>query len=370
MSLVKYILALGIVVTMLSGCSFGKIWPNQSNQLKSSGEKELFFAADSGKQKKNDLNKEVVAASPTAKNTLVVKRVSTPKITSFRYTELTIQAQECLQKYYVGYEYALCLYNSGDISSAESYLSSFSDNNSDNKLASQLLKKITTPLEYIVEEANFKLNKWLSIKSDVPLFNMKPPENIKYNPQALSLIKREFETSKAFDKRVISVQKETEVKDYLVEQRHKEKMVIYNQALDSYNASLSDEKKQRQSRSEDVYLDFVNTSIINVLGAPYFSNPIYNADTQKMFVYLSSKKSNFNKLVAIDLPLEEAKLFKVNITQTFPVLEFNTSRKALSIAKISADFLNKVYPAQLLKNDNSLPVLGTVQKNITSKFSK
>ncbi|BBB22327.1 hypothetical protein CVPH_0150 [Abyssogena phaseoliformis symbiont OG214] len=198
---------------------------------------------------------------------------------------------------------------------------------------------------------------------------MKPPENIKYNPRALSLIKREFETSKAFDKRVISVQKETEVKDYLVEQRHKEKTVIYNQALES-DTSLSDEKKQRQSRSEDVYLDFVNTSIINVLGALYFSNPTYNADTQKMFVYLSSKKSNFNKLVAIDLPIEEAKLFKANITQTFPVLEFNTSRKALSIAKISADFLNKVYPAQLLKNNNSLPVLGAVQKNITSKFSK
>ncbi|MBW5289382.1 MAG: hypothetical protein Rpha_0030 [Candidatus Ruthia sp. Apha_13_S6] len=39
----------------------------------------------------------------------------------------------------------MCLYNSGDISSAESYLSNFSDNNSGNKLASQLLKKITTP---------------------------------------------------------------------------------------------------------------------------------------------------------------------------------------------------------------------------------
>ncbi len=47
-----------------------------------------------------------------------------------------------------------------------------------------------------------------------------------------------------------------------------------------------------------------------------------------------------------------------------------SSSKALFIAKISADFLNKVYPAQLLKNNNSLPVLGVVQRSITSKFFK
>ncbi|QKQ23744.1 hypothetical protein HUE58_00685 [Candidatus Ruthia endofausta] len=43
MSLVKYILVLGVVVTVLSGRFFGKIWPNQNNQLKSSSEKNCFL---------------------------------------------------------------------------------------------------------------------------------------------------------------------------------------------------------------------------------------------------------------------------------------------------------------------------------------
>lgn len=68
-----------------------------------------------------------------------------------------------------------------------------------------------------------------------------------------------------------------------------------------------------------------------------------------MFVYLSSKKSNFNKLVVINLPFKETQLFAVNIAQ------------------VSANFLNKTCSVQLLKNNDSLP-LGVAQRNITSKF--
>lgn len=69
-----------------------------------------------------------------------------------------------------------------------------------------------------------------------------------------------------------------------------------------------------------------------------------------MFVYLSSKKSNFNKLVVINLPFKETQLFAVNIAQ------------------VSANFLNKTCSVQLLKNNGSLPVLGVAQRNITSNF--
>lgn len=69
-----------------------------------------------------------------------------------------------------------------------------------------------------------------------------------------------------------------------------------------------------------------------------------------MFVYLPSKKSNFDKLVMIDLPFKETQLFTVNIAQ------------------VSVNFLNKICLVQLLKNNDSLLVLGVVQRNITSKF--
>lgn len=59
-------------------------------------------------------------------------------------------------------------------------------------------------------------------------------------------------------------------------------MIAYNQALTSHhNASVADEKKQKQSRSEDVCLGTIN----NVLGALIFLNQ-YIILTLKKCLYI------------------------------------------------------------------------------------
>ncbi|BAS68018.1 MAG: hypothetical protein DSY43_01630 [Gammaproteobacteria bacterium] len=305
---------------------------------------------------------------PTKKAPRVKKvRDSVANQLSTQYAKLTPEAKQCMQKYYVGYEYALCLYKNGDMNSAADYLGGF---NSDNQLAAELLQKINQPLAYIVNKANQQTDKWLNRKTKLGKFTLQPPTLPKSlsKTRSLSLVKGEFETTIDFKQRVALAKKEIAEKEALIEKHYQEKLAAYNQALNAYNTDLEKEKKERELRSLDVYLDYVNSNIDNVLGEPYFSDPIYDADKQQMFCNLLSNKSNFRQPVVINVALEGAKVFKQNLAKVFPVLKFDATRESLTIASIGAELNGKIYKAQLLDNNQHATSLRNkvVNVNITS----
>ncbi|SFV87155.1 hypothetical protein MNB_SUP05-SYMBIONT-4-401 [hydrothermal vent metagenome] len=256
-----------------------------------------------------------------------------------------------MQEYYVDYEYALCLYNYGDMSSAVDYLKSYNANNQSIE-ANDLLQKIDQPLVYIVDNANQKLDKWLNRGTELGAFILTPPALLKNKSTIVSLVKAEFETKKSFNQRVALAQQEAVDKDDMAEKKYQRQLATYNQALNDYSVKIKQEVQKKEQDSLDTYLDFVIQNIANVLGTPYLVNAIYDADKQQMFAELLSNKSNFHRSVVVDVPLEDAKDFKINTAKVLPTLEFDTTRKSLSVVGVSMELGGKLYQAKFLNNNN------------------
>ena len=344
----RYILVVSLSVSVLSGCTL--------LDFNSGAVANPSLAVE----KPSESKKSATVKAPRVKE--IQQTVESQTIA--QYTQLSPQAKQCIQKYYVGYEYALCLYNSGDVNSAIDYLNGF---NADNQLAAELLQKISRPLVYIVNKANQQTNEWLNRKTELGAFKLQKPKAIDRQLSTVSLSKEEFETTDSFNQRVTLAKKEMKAREMLVEKRYQEKLATYNQALDTYNANIEQEKQDRTLNSLDVYLDYVNTNIVDVLGEPYFSDPIYDADKQQMFSNLHSKKSSFYQPVAISVALENAKAFKTDFAKVFPVLEFDASRELLTVVGIGSELNGKVYKTDLLNNNKHAASLSkTVSINIIS----
>lgn len=305
-------------------------------------------------------NQQKVSKGKTAKKVVISQAVSSnstndtgdnlDKTSTFQYAKLTPQAKQCMQQHYVGYEYALCLYNNKDMDSAIGYLKSYNVTNQSVE-ATDLLQRIDQPLTYIINNANQRTNEWLNRETKLGAFMLTPPTLPEKNSTVLTLTKKEFETSENFNQRVVLAQQEAANKDSKVEKKYQTQLSTYNRALTGYNAKIEQEAQKRQQDSLDVYLDFVNENIPNVLGVPYFTNPIYDADQQQMFVELISDKSNFRQSIAISVPFENAENFKNNIAKVFPALEFDSTRALLTPTNIGAELGGKVYPGQFLNNN-------------------
>jgi hypothetical protein len=356
LSIAKYVLVASVSVSVLSGCI--------NNFTKSKRVKADNVVVNT-KSTFEQYIKSTQSAQPAPRRAAIVRTAGAAVMQDaivnqsiVQYTKLTPQAKKCIQKYYVGYEYALCLYDNGDMNSAVNYLRDFNPNN---QLAAELLQKIDQPLVYIVNKANRETNEWLNLKTELGDFAFHKPVTpvavIRQPIITVSLNKKEFETTANFNQRVASARQEMADKEALVKRRYKEKLDTYNQLLSTYNIGIKKERQERELRSLDVYLGYINNNIAGVLGEPYFSDLIYDADKQQMFGTLFSDKSKFSRPVVINVSLEDAKAFKDSIAKVFPVLEFDVTRKSLSIANIGSELNGKVYPTQLLNSDKEAVLL-------------
>ena len=357
MNFVKSIIIISLFSVTLSGCFL-------NNEKKS-----LQFSAFKEKINTSQQQEVVRNTSKVRKKLVKVDSFKAKPKTLVKYKKLNAIEKECLLKYYVGYEYALCLYDKEDLSSAISYLEGLSSSGTESKLSQDLLSKIKTPFKYIIDQSNVDLDKWLLRKSEVGKFNMKPPAKIKNNIAQKLLTKGEFETTEGFNQRVLLAEKEIEKQDHLLEQKYQDKLSVYDQSLSTYNKAIEDEKKDRKERSEGIYLEFVNKYITDVLGRPLVKKVSYNADTETIFLNLTSQKSGFFQLISAHIDLGDAKYFSGNLNKAHPILEFNISREKMSIYKVNLEFFDKVYEAKILLK-NSYPHVGVLQKIVKSKFSK
>ncbi len=277
--------------------------------------------------------------------------------------QLNQTMRSCLQRHYAGYEYALCLYNNGEIGSSRDYLLKFVANNPQHSLSTQLLEKIESPLAYIVDQANARLDRWLSRESLVSFFTTKPPVKNFYGNQQppVFLEKSEFETSKEFNKRVASAKNRRNKEDQALEKQYQSRLYAYNQALKAHKVLITKEQAERKKKANSVYLGYINEGITNVLGYPFLTEPSYDADGEKLFANLVSQKSGLKKLVSINVPLSKAEDFKTNISKVLPVLEFDINNKKLFISRLSMEFEGETYDAKLLQK-GVIP-----EQNITTK---
>jgi hypothetical protein len=210
-------------------------------------------------------------------------------------------------------------------------------------------------LKYILEVAQQKRDNWISRDSLIPpLLSFKPvkKQDATIYPE---LIKGEFENTVDFEHRV-SIRDESKIaKAQSLESEYQERLGIYQQALKENKLLIAEEKTDRLTHAEEVYVGYIVEVIDNILGVPAIKDLVYDADTEQFFATVYSKKTNFSTKIIVAVPIGEAQKFKDNLNYLMPDIEFDlSSDNSLYVSKISIIFKGVVYPTRIVKNALSI----------------
>lgn len=204
------------------------------------------------------------------------------------------------------------------------------------------------PFIVVNEIAQKKTDSWINRPSNIKSISInKPPK-----PKLLApfLLKRgEFETTQDFQRRILYQEQERLNQTVIIDRRYQEDIDRYNNVVRNYNHSIANERNQRKQIRDKKYWEFVDQSLIDVLGNPTIKVYQYDADKQVFYATLGSAKSNLNQWIKIHVPLDVAKVFKRTAQNAAPVLSFDKNiNEQLFIDKISIDMSENQYAATLI----------------------
>ena len=219
------------------------------------------------------------------------------------------------------------------------------------------------PFEIVNEIAKKELRVWLNRITEVPAFSGKRPGKPKL-PAPTLLKKSEFETTQAFQNKVLIKEQERLNIINALEKEYQDDIDSYNNKVRNHNQATINEKKHRENVSEKKYWDFVNNSLSSVLGEPNVTIDRYNADDQVFYAVLGSNKSNLEQWIKVFVPNNRAKIFKRNAGSATPILSFERNiNEKLIISTVSIEVGATEYEASLINK----PIFNTQEHVIRSK---
>lgn len=218
--------------------------------------------------------------------------------------------------------------------------------------SNDLLNSSNNPFIVVNEIANKRVDSWVNRPSEVksPLaFKPKIPKSL-----APSLLKKgEFETTQNFQKRILYQEQERINKVNIIDKKYQDDIDKYNNLVRGYNHSIANERNKREQTRIKKYWEFVDKTLVDVLGNPTLKIYQYDADSQVFYATLGSVKSNLNQWIKIYVPLNVAKIFKNSAKNAAPVLSFDKNiNEQLVISKVSIDVNASKYAATLIKKPN------------------
>lgn len=188
-----------------------------------------------------------------------------------------------------------------------------------------------TPYLEIQKRTQENLNDYLTIAT-VPLPTL---------PSPLNLVKDEFESKGEFEQRVKSKSIEREAQIVRLQEKYHQEVGTRNTQLELRKTNIEAKKKE--------YL-FGNFGF--VMGEPKLSNPVYDAETNTMFVEVSMSNAKWNKKVGIMMKdRSAAKAFKDTIQAANSTVTFAYENDAFVLKSIEVDFASKKYVATLTQTD-------------------
>ena len=184
-------------------------------------------------------------------------------------------------------------------------------------------------------------------------------------PNAKSLVKDEFETTKAFNARVRLARKQRV-------QTIKDLETKYYKQVQSYNQKIKYAKQQQEKSLDDYKQNLAQTkakyaleAFKQVHGDIFLGKELkYHADSQQFFGELHSTQKTFHKKVVIKMPLKIAKTFRANINEAKPLITFDITDKAMNLQEINIAYKNKKYNAYITEGGVQLATMN-VKVDIT-----
>lgn len=191
-------------------------------------------------------------------------------------------------------------------------------------IAAQLVEPEIGPRPVFAELVQAGIEKKLASYFDIPMI---PEPQL---PPAPVLVRDEFETSEAFNRRVDAERKKREAAIYKQQQEFRRQVERRNELINSRQAQ------------RDAYADrLARQATLDALGRLVLRNPEYDADDGLMYVDVVSTKSDFSRRLAFTVPIvnDQAKNLKQRIAETEISLRLDVSRTGISVrdAEVSLD---------------------------------
>ncbi len=200
-----------------------------------------------------------------------------------------------------------------------------------NELLIKLSEYSKTPFETIQKLTQEKLNDYLII----------PTISQPTLPKPLNLVKDEFESKVEFKERIAkeTAKRESEIQKLQDEFRGK---------VDARNLEHENRKANIVAKKKEYLFD----NFTLVMGNPILSNPIFDAETNTMFVDVAMSNAQWKKKVAIKMEDRNlAKNFKNNIYNTITRITFGYENDGFVLQNIELEFEDKNLVATLDKSD-------------------
>lgn len=264
--------------------------------------------------------------------------------------------RDCPDSAVAAYNHAVSLLESAEVEEAKRVIAKASAKHTNFEPLASLQARIDSPFTAVIELANKNLQAWMQRPSSMPAFNRSVPEKQELPPLP-TLVKGEFESSAMFKKRIAQAQADRARDIRQIEEMHQRDVEAFNKAVKTYNAKVKREKRDRKASIPAMKRRFLGQAMGEVLGEPRFVEPKYDADRELFNARLISAKGNFDKRVAIQVPLSKARAFKQDIGKVKPVLDFDIADDRIKLEKVRARYKQSTYVADLTEEIyESLPV--------------
>jgi hypothetical protein len=199
--------------------------------------------------------------------------------------------------------------------------------------------------EKIEAITNFLVNEKLNISK--PVIEKKPEKP--YVKSSPNLIKKRFETTIEFNKRLQQAKDKREIYLSNIENDYAEKVLLYNKKVSKQMDTCNKKVRLVKSNIKKIKTDAIEIAIGVVYGKPIIKNIDYDADNGIYYGQLTSKKGDFNKRIAIKVPISIAEDFYESTKN--PKVSYEYNEEKIFLKEIQVLYKGKNYIAMLTDTD-------------------
>ena len=178
-------------------------------------------------------------------------------------------------------------------------------------------------------------------------------------PPVMTITKDEFETKAQFDGRVAQAMSEREAVIKKLQEQYRKDVEKRNKEVDHLReayqeeiAVINKEQEAKKEKLKPIAEHYTKLAFLITTGRPHIANPIYDAETQQMYVdYYTTAKSSQAKRIAFKQSPSDAKNLKTNFANATAEATYEYHDNAIEFKAITVKFDGSKYLCSVSQSD-------------------